>query len=250
VGLRLYDDEAEARSAHHGGVHRLLLLRLADKLKYVGKNHRLSQQAALAWTRVEDVGTLERALAERVVGDRIDDAWAVRDAAALDALEARLRPAIVDHARKAIDVLDTVVLRWHEVRRRLDDIGPAQPSAQADIESQLDDLVYPSFVADIASERLAHYPRYLDAIDARLEALELDPRRDVQRQAEIDPWWQHYLDHLAEGHAYTDTLDRYRWLVEEYRVQVFAQQLGTAEKVSKKRLEDAWTKVVDERNVP
>jgi len=247
VGLRLYDDEAEAHTAHHGGVHRLLLLRLADKLKYLAKSHRLSPPAALAWTRVEDVGTLERALAERVVADRIDDAWSVRDAAGLDAIEARLRPVIVDHVRKSIEVLDTVVLRWHEVRRRLDAIGPAQPSAHIDIESQLDDLVYRGFVADVASERLTHYPRYLDAIDARLDALEFDPRRDGQRQSEVDPWWQHYLDHLAAGHGYTEALDRFRWRVEEYRVQVFAQQLGTAEKVSKKRLEEAWADVVRER---
>ena len=248
VGLRLFDEEQEARQAHHGGIHRLLLIRLADKLKYLGRNHRLSPPAALAWTRVEDVGTLERALAVRVVGDRIDDAWAVRDSAGLDALEARLRPVLVDHARRAIEVLDAVVLRWHEARRRLAEIGPAQPSAHADIDSQLDDLMYPSFVADVASDRLAHYPRYLDAIDARLDALELDPRRDVQRQAEVDPWWQHYLDHLAAGRPYTETLDRYRWLVEEYRVQVFAQQLGTAEKVSKKRLEAAWRALTEQRD--
>ena len=183
-----------------------------------------------------------------MVADRIDDAWSVRDAAGLDALEARLRPDIVDHVRTAIEVLDAVVLRWHEVRRRLDAIGPAQPSAHIDIESQLDDLVYAGFVADVAGERLTHYPRYLDAIDARLDALEFDPRRDVQRQSEVDPWWQHYLDHLAEGHAYTDALDRFRWRVEEYRVQVFAQQLGTAEKVSKKRLEEAWQAVVRDRS--
>ena len=94
----------------------------------------------------------------------------------------------------------------------------------------------------VHTDRLAQYPRYLEAIDKRLDALELDPRRDVQRQSEIDPWWQHYLDYLAEGKPYTPELDDYRWLVEEYRVQVFAQQLGTAEKVSKKRLEEAWAR--------
>ncbi len=243
VGLRLFDDEGEARAAHHGGIHRLLLVRLADKLKYIAKSHRLSQQAALAWTRVEDVAVLERAVCERVVADAIDDAWPVRSGPDLDALETALRPGIVDRCRAAIEVLDRTVLRWHEVRRRLDAVGPAQPSAHDDIESQLSDLVYPSFVTDVASDRLTHYPRYLDAVDARLDALELDPRRDVQRQAEVDPWWQNYLDHLAEGHAWTEALDRYRWLVEEYRVQVFAQQLGTADKVSKKRLDGAWADV-------
>jgi len=93
---------------------------------------------------------------------------------------------------------------------------------------------------------LSDYPRYLDAVDLRLDALELDPRRDVQRQAGIDPWWQRYLDHLEAGRPYTPELDAYRWLLEEYRVQVFAQKLRTREKVSAKRLQEAWSSLSSE----
>ncbi|MBS3747948.1 MAG: ATP-dependent RNA helicase HrpA [Wenzhouxiangellaceae bacterium] len=240
AGLRLFDDEAEAHTAHHAGVHRLLMLALSDKLRYVAKKHRLSPPAALAWTRAGDVASLESALASRVVDDLIEEAWSVRDPEAFSTLEARIRPVFVEKYQRAVELLDRVVQRWHQITRRLADIGPAQPSAQDDIESQLHDLLYADFVADIHTDRLAQYPRYLEAVDKRLDALELDPRRDVQRQAEIEPWWQTYLDHLAEGKPYTPELDDYRWLVEEYRVQIFAQQLGTAEKVSKKRLEQAW----------
>jgi len=240
AGLRLFDDYSGAHAAHHAGVHRLAMLALSDKLRYVAKKHRLSPPAALAWTRAGDVAALESALAERVVDDLIEDAWTIRDSAAFSALEARIRPVFVDQYQRAVELLDRVVQRWHEITRRLAETGPAQPSAQDDIESQLADLVYDGFVADIRVERLAEYPRYLDGIDQRLDALELDPRRDVQRQGQIDPWWQRYLDHLEAGNAYTPELDAYRWLVEEYRVQVFAQQLGTAAKVSKKRLEQAW----------
>jgi ATP-dependent helicase HrpA len=102
--------------------------------------------------------------------------------------------------------------------------------------------MYAGFLGDIDVERFQHYPRYLEALRMRLEALELDPVRDNQRMAEIAPWWQRYLDRLAEG-WYTPELDRYRWLVEEYRVQVFAQKLGTASKVSRKRLTEAFEDV-------
>jgi len=240
AGLRLFDDEAEAHTAHHAGVHRLLMIALSDKLRYVAKKHRLSPPAALAWTRTGDVASLESALAARVVDDLIEGAWSIRDGPTFSALQARIRPVFVDRYQGAVELLDRVIQRWHEITRRLAEIGPAQPSAQDDIESQLHDLVYTDFVADIHTDRLAQYPRYLEAIEKRLDALELDPRRDVQRQGEIDPWWQRYLDHLEAGHAYTPELDAYRWLIEEYRVQVFAQQLGTREKVSKKRLDEAW----------
>ena len=246
AGLRLFDDADEAHHAHHHGLHRLLLIALADKLKYIARAHRLSPPAAIAWTRIGDVATLERKLVERVVFDCIDDAWAVRDPTAFDALERCIRGELVDHCRRAIETLDRTVLRWHEIRRRLTEIGPAQPSAQTDIESQLHDLLYDGFVADIEARRLSDYPRYLDAIDLRLDALELDPRRDVQRQAGIDPWWQRYLDHLEAGRPYTPELDAYRWLLEEYRVQVFAQKLRTREKVSAKRLQEAWSSLSSE----
>ena len=246
AGLRLFDDADEAHHAHHHGLHRLLLIALADKLKYIARAHRLSPPAAIAWTRIGDVATLERKLVERVVFDFIDDAGAVRDPTAFDALERRIRGELVDHCRRAIETLDRTVLRWHEIRRRLTEIGPAQPSAQTDIESQLHDLLYDGFVADIEARRLSDYPRYLDAIDLRLDALELDPRRDVQRQAGIDPWWQRYLDHLEAGRPYTPELDAYRWLLEEYRVQVFAQKLRTREKVSAKRLQEAWSSLSSE----
>jgi ATP-dependent helicase HrpA len=240
AGLRLFDDEHEAHAAHTGGVHRLLMIALADKLKYVARTHRLSRPAALAWTRVGDVATLESSLAGRVVHDRTENPWSVRDERALAALESKLRPRLVEDCSAAVEQLDRVVKQWHAVSRRLAEIGPAQPSAQADIEGQLDDLIYADFVTDVAIDRLPDYARYLDAVDQRLDALEIDPRRDVQRQAEVEPWWQRYLDHLAEHAVYTPELDAYRWLVEEYRVQVFAQRLGTRDKVSPKRLESAW----------
>ncbi len=243
AGLRLFDDQDEARISHHQGVHRLLLIALCDKLKYIAKAHRLSPPAAIAWTRTGDVGTLERQLAERAVFDLIEDSWQIRNAPSFDALETGIRTKIIESCGKAVELLDKTILHWHEISRRLDEIGPGQPSAQADIASQLGDLLYDGFVADISTDRLAEYPRYLDAVDLRLEALELDPRRDVQRQSEIDPWWKRYQDHLAEGKPYTDELDRYRWLIEEYRVQVFAQKLGTKQRVSVKRLQQAWLDV-------
>jgi ATP-dependent helicase HrpA len=77
-----------------------------------------------------------------------------------------------------------------------------------------------------------------------LEALELDPVRDRQRMDEVRSWWQRYLEYLAEAGWYTAELDRFRWLLEEFRVQVFAQKLGTAEKTSRRRLEEAWAAVL------
>ena len=241
AGIRLFDSPAEARQAHAEGVAALLKGALRDQWKYLSKNHGLSHAAQIAWTRMEDIGGLVEALRELSLRrfTASDTVWSVRDAEGFAALRSSVRQSFIAACQADAAVLDKVICAWHALGLSLDSLDRAVPNNIADARSQLDDLLYAGFLADIDAERLAHYPRYLKALSLRLEALELDPVRDDQRMAEIRPWWQAYLDHLAQGGWYTPELDRYRWLLEEYRVQVFAQQLGTAEKVSPQRLQQA-----------
>ena len=111
-----------------------------------------------------------------------------------------------------------------------------------DLSSQMEDLVYPGFLVDLEPGRLEHYPRYLQAVEERLDQLEQNPARDGQRMARVEPWWRRYRDGLEKGCVYDEVMDEFRWLVEEYRVSLFAQRLGTAERVSEKRLAEAWKK--------
>ena len=60
---------------------------------------------------------------------------------------------------------------------------------------------------------------------------------------QVSPYWEQYLELLQDGHEYDDAVDNYRWLIEEFRVSLFAQQLGTASKVSVQRLKHAWKKI-------
>jgi ATP-dependent helicase HrpA len=115
-----------------------------------------------------------------------------------------------------------------------------RPDVYDDLSTQLDDLVYPGFLAELPPGRLKHYSRYLRAIEERLVQLAGNPVRDQQRMETLGPWWARYLDALERGCPYDEHLDAFRWLVEEYRVSLFAQKLGTAQKVSEKRLADAW----------
>jgi ATP-dependent helicase HrpA len=90
-------------------------------------------------------------------------------------------------------------------------------------------------------DRLAHLPRYLKAIAMRIDKLAAEPGRDAQRMAEIAPLarqWQRA--HLARKGAPDPGLDQYRWLLEELRVALFAQELRTPAPVSVKRLQKIW----------
>ncbi|WP_376692549.1 ATP-dependent RNA helicase HrpA [Wenzhouxiangella sp. EGI_FJ10409] len=239
AGVRLFDTEEDARLAHRDGLLVLLRASLRDKWKYLRKNHELSREAQLAWTRVEDIATLTEALRNLALRDLLEQPWSVRDGEAFGRLAVAVRQEMLGNYGDLAKIVDKCLLTWHELSMWLDSLDTAVPAAVADMRSQLEDLMYAGFLDDIEADRLRHYPRYLEALRLRLEALELDPVRDRQRMEQVQPWWQRYLSQLEAG-WYTPELDAYRWLIEEYRVQVFAQKLGTAQKTSRKRLSEVW----------
>ena len=110
--------------------------------------------------------------------------------------------------------------------------------------AQLQRLCGKRFLATTAWALLQHFPRYLKAITLRLDKLRADPARDLARLAELRPLEQRYLRRLAELKGATDTrLEEYRWLLEELRVSLFAQELRTPQPVSAKRLDKAWAQL-------
>jgi pSer/pThr/pTyr-binding forkhead associated (FHA) protein len=114
-------------------------------------------------------------------------------------------------------------------------------AAVADIEQQLARLFPKGFIVDTPPAQLAHYPRYLKAIALRLDKLKADPARDAQRMGEIARLQTPYLREVAARKGVVDPrLQEFRWLLEELRVSLFAQELRTPMPVSVKRLERAW----------
>lgn len=128
--------------------------------------------------------------------------------------------------------------------RKLKD-ARAPKEVVGDITVQLARLVPMRFVADTPWAQLAQLPRYLRAIPMRLDKLRADPVRDAQRLAELRPLEQRYWRHLAERKGVADArLGEFRWLLEELRVSLFAQELRTPQPVSVKRLEKVWAQLV------
>jgi ATP-dependent helicase HrpA len=246
VGLRLFDTWEEAVCAHEAGIIRLLALRLADRAKYLQTHHGLERAALLAWSTVGGAAEL---IGDLFLRSLVDTAAAavdaglqeVRDAAAFGAVAGEVRSRIGRTFLERAAELNESLAVYGKVARAVN--GPVRkqrPEAFDDLHSQLQDLVYPAFLGELESGRLQHYPRYLRAVEERLAQLELNPLRDRQRQAEVEPWWQRYCEALAAGKDYDEAMDAFRWLLHEFRVSLFAQRLGTAVKVSPKRLAEAW----------
>jgi len=111
-----------------------------------------------------------------------------------------------------------------------------------DIKGQLAGLVFPGFVSAVGRDRLAHYPRYLDGILERLKGLDDAPGKDRTRLSEYEVMAGRYTDAGGTIPAASDApaaLIEVRWLLEEYRVSLFAQRLGTAVPVSPQRIQKA-----------
>jgi len=123
---------------------------------------------------------------------------------------------------------------------------PHWQHATADVRAQLNALVGPNFLRETSWDWLQQYPRYFRAISHRLENLSSNRARDAEYSEELYYRWQAYERRREEHEAlgiFDPELIHYRWMLEEYRVSLFAQKLGTSLSVSAKRLERQWAKV-------
>ncbi len=246
VGLRLFDTAQEAVVAHSEGVLRLLSLGLPEKMSFLHKHPGLSRESLLAWSPLSPIETLITDLVSSSLYHAAGDVTAVRDGQAFAQLLEQVRQRLGVECRRQADWLNQLLPAYHRIRELLHgDMAARHCAAVADMQEQLHDLVYAGFLGHLAAGRLEHYPRYLAAMEERLRLLPENPPRDQQRMALALPWWSRYVEKLQEdGVLYDAALDEYRWLVEEYRVSLFAQNLGTAVKVSAQRLAAAWQNVL------
>jgi ATP-dependent helicase HrpA len=163
----------------------------------------------------------------------------LRTSAALDARIATQRGGIGLPAQEISRVVQAVLERLARIQAAL---PKAAAAAAADVRAQLAWLTPAGFLLTTPWPRLQEFPRYLHAIEQRLEKLGRDPRRDAQLAAEIAPLETRYRARVkTERGLKPPGEDEFRWLLEEFRVSLFAQQLKTRVPVSARRLEDAWS---------
>ena len=238
--LEVFDDPDEAARAHRAGLARLFRLQLAEPLRFVEKDLPDMTKMAMQFMALDTA----EALRDQIVGTAIERASladplpADHDAFHRRRDEARTRIVLIanETARQVAQVLDA----WQAAMRKLATIK-AHAAAADDIRAQLGALVHKRFVQEIPSERLQHLPRYLKAIAMRIDKLVADPRRDAERMAEMAPLLKGWQRANAARKGVPDAgLDEFRWLLEELRVALFAQELRTPMPVSIKRLHKVW----------
>jgi ATP-dependent helicase HrpA len=249
VGLRAFATPPEARMSHERGVARLIRLVMARDLKPLRKDLAVNVQGEMVYKALAAHPLLNPELvAGRELRDDLldrvvmtvflDGRETLRSSAAFEARMTTQRGGI---GLPTQEISRTVQSSLESLFRIQAALKKAAPPVAADVRSQLSWLTPAGFLLTTPWERLKEFPRYLKAIEQRLEKAPLDPRRDAQLAAEVAPIEARYRERVkAERGHRPPGEDDFRWLLEELRVSLFAQQLKTRVPVSARRLQDAW----------
>jgi ATP-dependent helicase HrpA len=239
VGLGIFGSAEEAGARHRHGVRRLLLLALPftdDPTAELDTTQRLG----LAGSPYPSVADLLDDLRAAILTDVVDAHPPARTSAAYDALVAAGRETLDARTEQVLGEVLRVLADWRETDRMLS--GRAElvtlPALQ-DMREQLARLVGPGFLAEAGADRLRRFPTYLLAVRRRREQLDERVARDRQLMDQVRPLDETYLHQVAAlqpGRPPGELLRRARWLLEEYRISLFAQQLGTDGPVSDQRI--------------
>ncbi|CAB1217552.1 ATP-dependent RNA helicase HrpA [Serratia liquefaciens] len=241
VAIRLFDSEQEQQQAMWQGTRRLLLLNIPSPIKYL--HEKLPNKAKLGlyfnpYGRVLDL--IDDCIScgiDKLIAEHGGPVWQEEDFARLqEKVRAELNETVVGVAKQVEQILTAVFNINKRLKGRVD-ISLAL--ALSDIKNQLGGLVYRGFVTNNGWKRLSDTLRYLQAIERRLEKLATDPHRDraqMLRVEQVQQAWQQWLNKLPPKRQQDEEVKEVRWMIEELRVSLFAQQLGTPYPISDKRI--------------
>ena len=238
VGLGIFGSLDEADARHRLGVRRLLLLGLpaGDPTRGLGNAEKLG----LAGSPYPTVAELLEDLRAAILIDVVDAHPPVRSAREYDALVAAGADALAERTGPVLTDLLRLLADWRETDKQLSGRAElATLAALQDLGSQLGRLMARGFLGDAGADRLRRYPTYLAAMRRRRERLDEQVARDRQLMDQVlglQEAWLHHVDALPEGRPPGARLRQARWMLEEYRVSLWAQQLGTDAPVSDQRI--------------
>jgi ATP-dependent helicase HrpA len=232
---------AEAEWISRAGITRLILLALPQQVKYVSQRIAQSRELVLLSSGLTLSQPLPVSLTWRAVRECFlpEETPLPRSEAEFGALLEARRGELSDTADQLTALVQEVLRDWRSIRLSLDRLRtPAFAASVADIEAHLADLLPPEFVEATPYRWLTQLPRYLKALRRRVDRLPDNVARDTQLMAQTAPFASalHTLLSQPSGPGPRPELDQLRWMLEEFRVSLYAQELKTILRVSDKRL--------------
>jgi ATP-dependent helicase HrpA len=249
VAVRLIDSAPNAEAAHHAGLRRLIMLKLAKDIRYLRKNLPNLAQMRLQYAKAAGGDAQAGDLADQLVALIVDltflvDRPDIRTRTAFEDRVAQGKGQLMSQANAACQLVAEILQAYQQVRKRLAGITQINWLASLnDMREQLDGLVYQGFLQQVPYGQLTHYPRYLKALALRIDKLAHAAARDQQQLHELQPVveeWRSRAAQVKNKGQVDPRLEEIRWMLEEWRVSLFAQELKTAYPVSAKRIRARW----------
>jgi len=251
VTLCLKPHQAEATQASVEGIVRLASLNMKEQIRFARKainNEKLTgailRSSGLLTKQTCDDDIIWHSIRQLL---KVDEAL-IRNAEQFDDAVARCKAELVPACEALLVLVGQLFGSYHQIQKQLK--GKVQLNEVPvlnDIKQQLAGLLCPRFIKTVPHGALVHYPRYLKAIELRLEKFRRNLRQECLLSDQLEKMYSQYQARYkrnVDQGIYDPELDLYRWLIEEYRVSLFAQQLGTQNIVSEKRLKQQWSKVI------
>lgn len=241
VAIKLFETEFEQSVAMQQGLRRLLLLNVPSPIKYLHEKLPNKAKLGLYFTpfgRVLDlIDDCIACAVDKLIADFGGFVWDEAGFEKLrDFVRENLNEVTVDIAQKVEQILTLTYQLNQRLKGKMDF---TMAFALSDIKSQLAGLVYQGFVQKSGYDRLPDLQRYLQAIDKRIDKLAQDVNRDraaMLRVEQVQQAYQQLLAKLPKSKPISDEIAEIRYMIEELRVSLFAQQLGTKYQVSEKRV--------------
>ncbi|OAI63204.1 ATP-dependent helicase, partial [Ralstonia solanacearum] len=242
--VEVFDDPAEAARIHRLGLRRLFALQLREPLKYLEKNIPGLSQMAIQFMNLGTQDDLRNQILDATLERACLQDPLPTDDATFGARKDESRARLTLLAQEIARLAGAILAEYAQLPRKLQ-IAKPFGAAHADIDAQLKALMHKRFIEATPYAQLAHFPRYLKGIALRIDKLKADPTRDAQRMQEMAPLLQQYQraekQLRVQGQGGTDPrMEEFRWMLEELRIALFAQELRTPVPMSVKRLQKVW----------
>ena len=243
VDIELQDNPLVAENLTIEGQLRLALIKGRQQVNYLGKNLLKGADLALKAANIGDRKSLIMAITNASFKHSVfADDKAVRSREDFEQQYSKGLGDVVVTAQEYADIIQSVLPLLHQCRKKIRAINLAAVYAKSDIEAQLERLFSIKTLSSIGREQISQYPRYIRAIEIRLEKLPMQVSKDREWLNEIQQFSQRTENYQPDDLSRPIALEieSFYWAIEEYRVSLFAQQLGTKMPISSKRLEKMW----------
>ncbi len=247
VNLRVFSSQSEAKSHHWVGLRQLFMLSMAQPVRHLKSELSNIQPLCMKYSSIGSCDALKTQIIHRLV-DQLFTRHLPESSAVFKQVLDENRGNMHDALALLLKNLNAIFDLYHKLQKQLKKPSLNWLDAMSDIQDQLNHLMHKNFILSTPETILKDYPRYLKAIEKRLDKMQSNPGRDRQLRLEISSLWDDYkkrADLLSRQNRHSNQLEEYRWLLEEYRISLFAQEIKTRVPVSSKRLKKIWNDISD-----